>query len=357
MVVVTGIWPPDVGGPAVHGPELADHLVAAGHEVVVVTTADRAPAPRGYEVRWVPRRIPPGLRHVRAVAMVAAAARDADLVYAAGMVGRSGLAALIARRPIVVRLAADPAYERAVRRGLTHVPVEGFQRERGAQIALLRAVRDLALQRATRIVVPSRFLADVAAGWGISPARIAVLPNPVDPPVLDDREALRRRHGLDGPTLAFTGRFAPQKSLGVALDALARVEGVSLVLAGDGPERPGVEAMADRMGLASRVRFLGPQPRQAVFELLRAADAALLAPAGRTSRSPSSRRWPSARRSSQRRSAACPRSSRRGAMACSYRRTIPRRWPRPSHGSSATKGCVSASGPAQPSPPPATRRT
>ena len=276
VVVVTGIWPPDVGGPAVHGPELADHLVAAGHEVVAVTTADRAPAPRGYEVRWVPRRIPPGLRHLRAVAMIAASARDADLVYAAGMVGRSGLAALIARRPIVVRLAADPAYERAVRRGLTHAPVERFQRERGAQIALLRAVRDLALHRATRIVVPSRFLANVATGWGIERARIAVLPNPVDPPVLDDREELRRRHGLDGPTLAFTGRFAPQKSLGVALDALTRVEGVSLVLAGDGPERPAVEAMAKRTGLGSRVRFLGPQPRQAVFELLHAADAALL---------------------------------------------------------------------------------
>jgi glycosyltransferase involved in cell wall biosynthesis len=276
VVVVTGIWPPDVGGPAVHGPELADHLVAAGHEVVAVTTADRAPAPRGFEVRWVPRHIPPGLRHLRAVAVIAASARDADLVYAAGMVGRSGLAALVARRPIVVRLAGDPAYERAVRRGLTHAPVERFQRERGAQIALLRAVRDLALRRATRIVVPSRFLANVATGWGIRPARIAVLPNPVDPPVLDDREELRRRHGFDGPTLAFTGRFAPQKSLGVALDALSRVEGVSLVLAGDGPERPAVEATARRTGLGSRVRFLGPQPRQVVFELLRAADAALL---------------------------------------------------------------------------------
>jgi glycosyltransferase involved in cell wall biosynthesis len=276
VVVVTGIWPPDVGGPAVHGPELADHLVASGHEVVAVTTADRAPAPRGYEVRWVPRRIPPGVRHLRAVAMITASARDADLVYAAGMVGRSGLAALLARRPIVVRLAADPAYERAVRRGLTRAPVERFQRERGAQIALLRAVRDLALRRATRIVVPSRFLADVAAGWGIERAHIAVLPNPVDPPVLDDRGELRRMHGLDGPTLAFTGRFAPQKALGVALDALSRVEGISLVLAGDGPERPAVEAAARRMGLGSRVRFLGPQPRPTVFELLRAADAALL---------------------------------------------------------------------------------
>ena len=43
VVVVSGIWPPDVGGPASHAPALADALIEAGHAVEVVTTADRAP--------------------------------------------------------------------------------------------------------------------------------------------------------------------------------------------------------------------------------------------------------------------------------------------------------------------------
>ncbi len=42
VLVVSGIWPPDVGGPASHAPELASFLVGRGHGVEVVTTADAA---------------------------------------------------------------------------------------------------------------------------------------------------------------------------------------------------------------------------------------------------------------------------------------------------------------------------
>ena len=40
VVVVSGIWPPDPGGPASHAPALADFLAERGHAVEVVTTAD-----------------------------------------------------------------------------------------------------------------------------------------------------------------------------------------------------------------------------------------------------------------------------------------------------------------------------
>ena len=50
VVVVSGIWPPDPGGPASHAPALADFLAERGHEVEVVTTADSEPAPRSYPV-------------------------------------------------------------------------------------------------------------------------------------------------------------------------------------------------------------------------------------------------------------------------------------------------------------------
>ena len=44
IVFLTGIWPPDVGGPATHGPEFSRFLVERGHEVVVVTMGDGEPA-------------------------------------------------------------------------------------------------------------------------------------------------------------------------------------------------------------------------------------------------------------------------------------------------------------------------
>ena len=62
----------------------------------------------------------------------------------------------------------------------------------------------------------------------------------------------------------------------MALEALVRAEGVSLVLAGEGDEVPELKRRAGELGLGERVRFLGPLPRSRVLELFRAADAALL---------------------------------------------------------------------------------
>src|SRR5439155_6333315 len=81
VLVVSGIWPPDVGGPASHAPEVASFLDERGHHVAVVTTAERAPAREGYEVHWVSRRLPVGLRHLASVRLVRARAAHADIVY------------------------------------------------------------------------------------------------------------------------------------------------------------------------------------------------------------------------------------------------------------------------------------
>jgi glycosyltransferase involved in cell wall biosynthesis len=277
VLVVSGIWPPDVGGPASHAPEVAAELTRRGHEVEVVTNAERAPAPEQYAVHWVPRRMPRGVRHLRAVLLVARRAGRADVVYSTGMVGRSALGTALARKPIVQKLTSDPTYERSIRYGLYGGALDAFQGARGVRLRTLRAARNLALRRATRIVIPSASLRTLAVGWGIPSERIEVLPNPVATPGrLDERDALRRRHGLDGPTLVFAGRLSVQKAVDVALEALTRVRDVDLVLAGDGPDAEKLRVLARRLELDGRARFLGPQPRETVFELLRAADAVVL---------------------------------------------------------------------------------
>ncbi|MES1246175.1 MAG: glycosyltransferase family 4 protein, partial [Actinomycetota bacterium] len=132
--------------------------------------------------------------------------------------------------------------------------------------------RDAELRGAAHVFTPSAWLCELAIGWGVDASRVSVLPNPSPPlPQLRQREELRAELGMDGPTLAFAGRLTAQKSLEVALDAVAAVDGVSLVIAGDGDERARLETYA-----GPRVRFVGPLPRQGVLELFRAADASIL---------------------------------------------------------------------------------
>jgi glycosyltransferase involved in cell wall biosynthesis len=281
VLIVSGIWPPDVGGPATHAPEVAAFLRGRGHEVEVVTTADREPVPEAYPVRWIDRGVPIGLRHLRTLALVRTCAARSDVVYTTGMFGRSAAGSVLARRPYVVKLTADPAYERSRRRGFFSGSLEQFQRGGGGhRSAVLRAARDSELGRAAHVLCPSEYLCRLALGWGLGTERVTLLPNPTPAlPSLPNREVLRERLGLSGPTLAFAGRLTRQKALDVALDALALADGVSLVVAGEGNERAAIERRAKQLRLGGRVRLLGPQPRETVLELFSAADALLLSSA------------------------------------------------------------------------------
>jgi glycosyltransferase involved in cell wall biosynthesis len=278
ILIVSGIWPPDVGGPASHAPELAEFLLGRGHAVEVVTTADAPPAQQPYEVRWVDRAGPAVVRHGRVTARVRERATHIDVVYATSMLGRAVLGSSLGHRPVVVKLVADEAYERARRWGLFAGDLEAFQRfPGGLRIRLLRRVRDRALRRADHLVCPSGYLAALAVGWGVPQERVTVLPNAAPPlPSLPDRDEAREPLGVDGPVLAFAGRITKQKSLGVALDALAGVENVSLLIAGDGPDLPCLRRRVAELGLDGRIRFLGPLERNEVLALFRAADASLL---------------------------------------------------------------------------------
>jgi glycosyltransferase involved in cell wall biosynthesis len=272
VLVVSGIWPPDVGGPASHAPEVVDFLLGHGHEVEVVTTADREPARQAFPVHWISRRKAVGVRHLAAASRIRRLAARNDVVYSTGMLGRTALGCSLARKPFVAKLTQDPAFERALRRGrFSGDPVE-FQTAGAARA--LRAARDRELRRAAHVVCPSAFLAGLVRGWGVPDERISVLPNPMPPlPRLP-----ARAHG-ERPLLAFAGRMTAPKALGVALDAVAEVPDVDFDLAGDGDERTALERQAIELGLDGRVRFLGPLPRNEVLALFRRADAALLSSA------------------------------------------------------------------------------
>jgi glycosyltransferase involved in cell wall biosynthesis len=278
VLVVSGIWPPDVGGPASHAPALARHLHARRHGVEVVTTAAAAPPSEPFPVHWVRRSLPRGVRHADVVRLVARHSHRADVVYATSMVRRAAAGAGVVRRPLAVKLVADEAFERAQRGGEFSGTLEEFQSlPGGRRLRALRSSRSAALRRAVLVLSPSAYLREIALGWGLDPARVIVVPNPAPPvPALPPRDELRAELGVDGTVLAFAGRLTLQKALDLALDALREVPQVTLLVLGDGPDRGRLERGAAERGLGGRVRFLGAGSRDDVLRLFSAADAALL---------------------------------------------------------------------------------
>jgi glycosyltransferase involved in cell wall biosynthesis len=277
VLVVTGIWPPDPGGPASHAPALSRFLHEHGHRVEVVTTADAPPAQEPYGVHWISRSRPAAVRHAAVALSIARRAAASDVVYATSMVRRAAIGSLLARKRLVVKLVSDEVFERMLRAGRFEGTPDAFQTVGGLRVHFLRATRNWALRRAAHVFCPSAYLRGIAMRWRLEPDRVTVLPNPAPTvPALPPKGELRADLDLDGRVLAFAGRLGRQKSLSVALEALSRVPEVTLAIAGDGPERPVLERRVRELRLDGRARFLGSVERDAVLRLFRAADASVL---------------------------------------------------------------------------------
>jgi glycosyltransferase involved in cell wall biosynthesis len=279
ILLVSGIWPPEVGGPASHGPEFGRFLRDRGHQVHAVTTAGRKGAiDPGFPLTVSGRNRPRIVRLPAGALTVLEAARRAELIYAIGIYGRSALASRAVRVPLVLKLSSDPAYERARSLGVFSGTLEEFQApHRAPAVRALKRWRLWTVSRASRVIIPSRYLAGIVERWGIPAERIDVIPNPA--PSLDglpSRDVLRERLGLGSPTFVFAGRLVRAKNLPMAISALGQVPGASLVLIGDGPERATVERAISESGLGDRVSLKGALPRPQAIEWLRAADAAVL---------------------------------------------------------------------------------
>ncbi|MBV8949770.1 MAG: glycosyltransferase [Actinobacteria bacterium] len=129
------------------------------------------------------------------------------------------------------------------------------------------SMRRVVMQRATVIGVGTKEMhREVAALGG----------RPWFAPMGVDVERLRRLVGTRSPVrdrFLFVGRLAEKKGAGVLVRAIAAVPDATLVVAGDGPERPQLEMLARQLDVGERVRFVGAQERMQVAQLLREAYA------------------------------------------------------------------------------------
>ena len=114
---------------------------------------------------------------------------------------------------------------------------------------------------------------------GEAPSRVVTLRNGVDLTRFSpgDRDAARKRLGLDGFTLLSVGSLIPRKGHELIIAALADLPDARLLIAGSGPMRAELERVAAEKGVASRVRFLGEIAHDALTDAYRAADIFVLA--------------------------------------------------------------------------------
>ncbi len=119
-------------------------------------------------------------------------------------------------------------------------------------------------RHADRVLVNSRRgAAFLEENVGVSQQNIVYIPNWIDPDRIG-RVRVLPPAGAGARVIGFVGRFARQKRLDVLVDAFhavrLRMPDARLVLMGDGPERDDIAGRIERLGLASSVELVAPNP-------------------------------------------------------------------------------------------------
>jgi glycosyltransferase involved in cell wall biosynthesis len=133
----------------------------------------------------------------------------------------------------------------------------------GNQLARRVWMRRLALGGSTEIVVPSRMLERIVTqNWRLSPRRVSYIANGID----CDRFAQAPQAGLLNPKFSSSllvgavSGLRPEKNLARLVRAVAALPAeldAHLVLVGEGPERPAIEALACSLGFEDRILLTG----------------------------------------------------------------------------------------------------
>jgi glycosyltransferase involved in cell wall biosynthesis len=141
-----------------------------------------------------------------------------------------------------------------------------------------------AVRAADGVVAVSHDLAGHLARMGVEPARVRVIHDGVDRALFAPGDKFAERAILKLPAdervLLFVGNLVPVKAIDVLLRACAepplKGDAFRLVVVGQGPLRAELERLAERLGVADRVRFAGPLPQAELPRWYRAADVFVL---------------------------------------------------------------------------------
>lgn len=94
-----------------------------------------------------------------------------------------------------------------------------------------------------------------------------------------DRAAAKAALGVEGPLVLSLGALIPRKGHHLVIHAVAALPGVSLAIAGEGPERERLIAYAEELGMGDRLHILGGVAHESLPAVLAAADVMALASA------------------------------------------------------------------------------
>jgi len=244
ILICTGIYPPDIGGPATYSKLLKDELPSRGFEVDVLSFG---------EVRKWPR----GIRHIVYFFKVLLKAFSVDVLYAQDPVSvglPSVLVAKILHKKFLLKIVGDYAWEQLQIKNFSSelITLEIFQSQEYSLITeLRRRIERRVANEADKIVVPSEYLKGIVEKWGVVKDKITVIYNSLEGGIA---ELVTKKENI----IFSAGRLVPWKGFDLLIELMCELpDDFKLFIAGTGPQESNLKLKIKNLKLENRVFLLG----------------------------------------------------------------------------------------------------
>jgi len=287
VLITSPVFPPDLGGPSVYVPSFGRFMVERGHEVTVVAfCSDPEPKGHPFTIHAISRgRL--AVRYLKAFREVWKRAKDADVVYVQEHLALLHvLAAKLRRKPVVIRIMVDGAWEISHRKGwIDGDDIVTFETKTyGWQVKFTRFLQKRWWNWCTRLISCSEFLRQICVQrYGLPGDKVVRIFNAYHGQSPDEapatREAACEQLGLDASKryVLTICRLMVWKGVDGILRAMQQLpDDAVLLIAGDGDMEDAWKRLAGELGLGDRARFLGNVPHAQIPAYIRAADVFVL---------------------------------------------------------------------------------
>jgi glycosyltransferase involved in cell wall biosynthesis len=248
VLLISGIYPPDIGGPATNIPIFAEYLISKNHSVTVITLkkSDAEPQIGKWPIFYVNRDSLLILRFLKTLISILRESLSSDAIFANGLIQETGIVLALRPKKSVAKVVSDPVWERATNRKETKLGVEDFNNsELRLKHKLQRQLLTWSLNKFDAIICPSLQIKLIIQSWGVK-KKVILIPNGVSENVIENKTATY--------DLVTVSRLINLKNIDKMIIA-SKETSTSLVIVGSGPDEIYLKQLAKSIN--ANVTFLG----------------------------------------------------------------------------------------------------
>ncbi len=256
ILITTGIYPPDVGGPAKFVPLITDKLSEENNVSVITLSENIVNKEKSlFEVKRINRKQNRLIRFIKTFFLIIKLGKNSDIIFINGLWLETFLANLFIKKKTIRKFVGDPVWEKYYSQYKINDGFDEFQNKKyNITIEFYKYIRNLSLKSINTVVVPSSHLLNFVESTGFT-GNLIEINNGTTISNVDKKNYDKNR-------FLIVSRLVRQKNIDLVIksfDVLRNKYSLefNLQIIGTGPEYENIKTLIENLNLNDSINLVG----------------------------------------------------------------------------------------------------